>query len=498
MIPTETTPRWLMLGAVALAVWGVGNMLAVVLSYQLYPGYLELNETSLVVMANSLLSGDPIYRSLESPDRVTHVHGPMTFLWTVWPLKLFGLSVFSGRLAASLAAIALPLVLVLGQWRRGGFAVLMAAAFGGLAILVHLNMTVVVRPDTPVTLMAAAVVWAAVWAERDGGWKASLALGLCAGIMVGFKINAAVFIVPVALYHVSGDWLRRIPLVAVPALAAFVLPFAHPSFSAREYTAMMAPMAGKENSWFAFTKLWGHFSIYLLVPPTLWLLAGRQALADWRIRIYLGSYLAMVVLTLFPATKPGAGHYYFMAFLAPMVDLSLRALAAGGARAARQKAVVLVAGLVYLLMGFQQETRFFKTLNWPEARQATAEINRIMADFPGKTIQMGVGGNVSGDPLTLRFYAYRFLLAAAGNPYTMDLNTVMELSWLRIPMPEEMFRRIETCHTDLWLVPHGERPFSLIGYYYEPPFPKRFQDIFLARHELAAQHDIYDVWACRK
>ncbi|CAA7621649.1 glycosyltransferase family 39 protein [Magnetospirillum sp. UT-4] len=491
-------PRWLVWAAAVIALWGVGNLLAVVITYQLYPGYVELNESSLTIMARFLIEGLPVYRGLDSPDRVTHVHGPLIFFLTALPQWLFGDSVASGRMAASLAAVLLPVVVALRHRRQGVVAMALAAAFAAWAFLTHLNMTVVPRPDMPVAVLTALAVAAVAWGERGGGWKASALLGLCAGAAIGFKVTAPVFILPVALFHLAGDPVRRILVSGAAALLVAALPFAHPSVPFQEYLAMMAPMAGKENTWFAFSKLALKFGFYLAIPLAAWLLAGRQAwrTAGWRLWLYLGTYSAMVVLMLAPATKPGAGHYYYLPFVAPMVDLSLRALAAAGAARRRTAAALAAAAALCLGLAWQQERRFFKALDWDEARAATADIRQIMADFPGKRIQMGLGGVTVGDPLNVRLYAYRSLLAAAGHPYTLDLNTVMELGWLRIPMPEETYRRLETCHTDLWLLPHGEPPFTLNGYYYEPAFNKRFQTTFRAHHDRVAEYRIFDVWAC--
>ncbi|MBI5163751.1 MAG: glycosyltransferase family 39 protein [Magnetospirillum sp.] len=492
-------PRWQRPAALVLAILGAAGGLGIVLTYLIYPGYLEYNEASMVALGLRMLAGQAVYSGADAIERISHAHGPMTFLWSAWPMALFGTALPVTRLSTALAGGLIFAVLALIGRRQGHVAVCFAVAMAAATILLHLNMSIVVRPDAPLTVVVGLAVLAVLWGEaRNGEVAPSLLLGLACGIAVNFKINSALYLLPLALYWVAGGWVRRVPAVGAAAIGAVLAPFAATGiFPLGDYLMMMAPMAAKENVWNGFTTLWWKFAIYLVLPPLLWALGGQAARQrlDGRMRLYLGSYVACVVLTLFSATKIGAGSNHYMPFMPLTVDLVVRALAAGGARRQRTALVIVMA----LVLGacWQPGRRFAKALDWAEARGINGEIAAIMADNAGKSIQMGVGGVTVGDPLTFRYYNYRSLLFLAGNPYTLDTGTVMEQTKLGIALPAEVIRRIATCHTELWLVPKGEEPFSLFGYYFQYVYPPEFRRTFAATHAKVDSRRYFDVWACR-
>jgi hypothetical protein len=197
-----------------------------------------------------------------------------------------------------------------------------------------------------------------------------------------------------------------------------------------------------------------------------------------------------VLLTLFPATKIGASHHYFLPFLPVMIVLVLRA--AAGRPAVGRWLVGLTALALFLTV--QSERRFFKSFDWPEARAVTQEIGTVIADHPAETIQMGIGDESE------RYYLYswRALPVFAGSPYTIDSGIVMELTKLGVPMPAETLRRLAACETRLWLIPAGEAPFALNGYYGQMIFDSAFRDTFLAHHDRMQTLGHFDVWRCHE
>jgi hypothetical protein len=215
------------------------------------------------------------------------------------------------------------------------------------------------------------------------------------------------------------------------------------------------------------------------------------------LRVYLGTYLAALVLVLFPATKVGAGDQYYMPFMPLVLDLSLRVLALGG-RAARQRLAVILVVLTAAGASYQPERRFFKKQEWQLSAKVVDEIEQIMKDHPGKRIQMGVGRvpTERGDQLSFHFYVWHNLLVFAGNPYTIETSIMFELTKLGVPFPPAALDRFKTCDTQIWLVPKGGRPFFIQGYYLEPVFPKELVDGFKDNHHLIESRDIFDLWEC--
>jgi hypothetical protein len=487
---------WLARIGAVLAVAMVANVAAAALAYLVFPGYIDHGEAAISAAAWRMLEGIPVYHSFSSADRTTNLYGPLNFLWHAWAPALFGGTLIASKLAAALSALMIPALLWprLRSWEMGSWALVLGCAL----ILGHLAFPVVIRPDALLTALVAAGVLAVAWGERGGGFRASLLLGLLAGLAVNLKLHGPIYLAPLAVLHLAGDW-RRLGPMALAAVVVAVLPFASPLFPPADYLSWFGGMAGKENTLHGLRGVGWQFQIYLLLPPLLFALAGREGWARvgaglW---LYLGCYLAAMVLVLFPATKIGAGSHYYLPFMPLMLDLCLRASRIGG-RSGRQRIVFLVAVGVTLAAAIQPERRFFKKLDWEEAAVVTAEIESILAEHPGRTLQMGVGGNPSGDALTFRFYGWRNLPVLRGHPYTLDSGIVMELTKLGVPLPAETIRRIETCHTDLWLVPTGEEPFSLRGYYGQTVYDKSFRAAFAAHHVKIASYRIFDLWECRK
>jgi len=490
----DTSQRWLTAGQ-WLAVLGMVNIAVLGVIYAVYPGYVDHGEAAISAMSWKMLEGVPVYHGMDAADRISNLYGPLNFLWNAWPLALFGGSVLTSKIAAALAAALIAPVI---WWRLRGWELRgwMVALVGALLVL-HLAFPVVIRPDNILTVVVGLTVLAVAWGERGGGWKATLLAGLLAGAAVNLKLNAALYVAPVLLLYVLSDW-RRLPLLAVCGLISLVAPFALPLFPLDAYLSWFGGMAGKENTWRGVTGAWWRFFFVFAVPPLFWALAGRPALAamgraQWA---YLGSYLVCVLLTMFPASKIGGGGHYFLPFLPLMADLCRRAGSPPESRA-RQRGFLVVAFVGVVLMAFQNERRFLKKLDWAEARVVTAEIEQILADHADKRIQMGVGGAVGTDNLSFRFYVWRNMPVYRGHPYTLDTGTVMEMTKLGVPLPAETLRRLETCHTQLWLVPKGEEPFSLWGYYFQHAYSDQFRETFAAHHVKVESRDTFDLWECR-
>lgn len=481
--------RWRLAGRL-LGLFGVLNVAAVAIAYMMYPGYVDHGEAAISAMAMRMLAGLPVYLPFDAPDWITNLYGPVTYLWHAWPLVLFGGSLAASKLAAATAAILIPVSLWVLVRRNALAGWLLAIATG--MVIVHLAFPVVIRPDALLTV----VVAVAVLAARCGAWGATLTIGAAIGIATGIKIHSAVYLVPVVLFHLWGQW-RRLPALATAAAALAALPFALPLFPLHDYLSWFAPMAAKENVWGAVTALWWKLAIYLLVPLVVWAAAGLRAF-DRRHLAYLAAYFGCAVLILFPATKAGGGDQYYLPLLPIMIDLIRRGLDAGGA-SARQRQAVIVAALLVIAAAYQPERRFFKRLEWAQSRAIAAEIASILDDHRDLRIQMGVGRVETdiGDQFSYHYYAWRNLPVYRGHPYTLDAGIAMEFTKLGIPFPAEALRRLETCDTQLWIIPKNGTPFALYGYYKQDVFGPEVLDAFARHHSKIESRRFFDLWQCR-
>jgi hypothetical protein len=200
----------------------------------------------------------------------------------------------------------------------------------------------------------------------------------------------------------------------------------------------------------------------------------------------------------FPATKVGGGSQYFLPFLPLTADL-IRRLSSQG-HTSRQKVAVTVIALFALAGSYQAERRFFKKLEWAKSTAVVAEINAILDQYRDKKVQLTAGYVAATDgtaPLSYHYYQWRNLPVYRGHPYTLDVGIMMELTKLRVPFPDEAVRRIETCHTQVWLLPRDGDPLNLVGYYNQQVFPQQARDAFFAHNTKVASREFFDIWECR-
>jgi 4-amino-4-deoxy-L-arabinose transferase-like glycosyltransferase len=480
--------------SLAVGVFAALAVAAAAISYVFYLGYIEHGEATIVAAAFRLLSGHPAYHPFGAPERTSNVYGPWTYLWTAWPMALFGAKVWTSKLATSLA----PILVLAVAWavgrRFGTMGLGLALAWTAGGIITHLPFTTTVRPDSLLTLMVAVAVWAAARADSKPGmaWTETILIAVASGIAVNIKIHAGLYLAPVVLFHLWPHWWRLVPMAAA-GLAALALPFASPLFPLGDYLSWFGPMSAKENAWNAFRILWMRFALYLVIPAVLWGMAGWRGIPG-RMRAVLALYALCILVALFPATKVGASHHYYMPFVPTMVLVSLIALERADWRLnARRWALGLA--VLLLAMGAQTERRFFKVMEWQEARDVVAEIQAIQASHAGQAIQMGVGGPRTEEKFFL--YSWRHLLVFGGGPFTLDTGIVMEMTKLGVPLPDETYRRLAGCETQIWLTPKGEAPFSLIGYYDQTVYDQRFRDTFAAHMSREGSGRFFDIWRCR-
>ncbi len=480
----------------AIAVLGFIDVAAVAISYLVYPGYLDHGEPVVAMTSWRLLDGFPAYPAFDGPDLTSNIYGPVTYLTHAVSFLLAGPGVASGKAAGIVAVTSIPVIVFFTQRRHGlpwaSTAVILTAGF----ILLGLPTSIWNRPDPFLAFLVAVSVWA-MNASEDGRpeWGKSVLIGLCGGLAAGFKLHAGVYFLPVVLLHCWGRGFKTFWLISGVGAVTLALPFAFDPFSLVNFAAWFPLVAAKNSEILPAAKVFRYLLFYL--APVLFFMAALR----WSDRpleksetAYFGAFILSVLIVLVPAIKPGAGWYYFFPFFAVIIDMIVRY----SASVIRNRAVVLggvgVLAAALLILSVPVQKRFQRALHWDEARRITAEIDEVMAAYPGATIQMGTGESLVGYNNTL----YKPLLVFAGHPYTLDVGVINEASYLGIPLSEAAIGRIENCHTYAWLVPKGEKPFSMIGYYGNPLFNERFRSAFDGGYAMQKRFQFFDVWTCRQ
>ena len=475
---------------------GFLNVVLVAASYLVYPGYLDHGEPSVALISWRLLDGAPAFLSLGDPALVSNVYGPLTYSSHALSFWLIGPSVLAGKAASFLAAMLIPVLVFLSHRRRGFEAAAFGALLAAALVLFHVPISLWNRPDSFMAVLAVVAVWAAnAFDPKKPEWVMSAVIAVTAGLAVGMKLHAGVYFAPVVVFHCLNEKrvLKTFAAMAVVGLAVVLLPFAFSVFSLSAFAEWIVLHAKKDNPIEFVSKFVRYGAIY--AAPVLFYLAVRRwsgkriASAE---KAYFWVFVACLVAVLFPATKTGAGTHYFVPFLAVLVDQILRH--AGRVRKHKLKvwgtAGVLAA--VILIVGVPVQKRFFRALHWQQVADVQSEIRAIMAAYPERTIEMGIGQDLRTYPRTF----YRTLLVMAGHPYTID-GPAMELNKWKVPLSEDLLAMVRGCNTDIWLIPKGESPFTMIGYYGAPMLDPSFADAFLGSYAKAKSFKLFDAWVCK-
>jgi hypothetical protein len=495
--------RYRLLGAFALL--ALADVAWAALTYLAYPGYLDHGEPSVALTSWRLLAGIPAYPTFDDPHRVANIYGPLTYAAHALAFGLFGPSLATGKAAGVAAAILLPVAVFFSQRRRGLEAALVAATFAAGLVLMYMPTSIWNRPDSFLALVAVAAVWIANTADPGRPeWTKSVMIAVCGGLAVGFKIHGGIYVAPVVVWHCLNPHrrLKTFAVMCAVGAATALLPFASPLFSLGNLLAWLAPMTGKPSP-FGYAPRLLRYGVIFAMPlaflvVTWWRQSratgaptARPPVADLG---YAGTYALSVAAAFYLGTKPGAGAHYFYPLVGLTADMMFRfAPRIAGRPIVRWGVVAGVAGIV-LGLSVPVQKRFARALHWQEIAAVTTEIRDIMTRYPGRTIEMGVGQDI----YTYHRTYYRILLVLAGHPYTIEPGVLTEWSKLKIPFSDATIAMIRGCSTDLWLIPKGEHPFAMIGYYGAPMVEPAFVDAFLANYAKDKSFEYFDVWACKR
>jgi hypothetical protein len=485
----------LLLGAAALV---VANVIWVAVTYLVYPGYLDHGEPSVTLISWLLLDGAPAFPEIGAPILTGNVYGPLTYVVHALSFLLFGPTIMAGKAASFLAVVLIPVLIFLSHRPRGIEAAAVGTILGAGLVLFHIPYSIWNRPDAFITLLGVVAVWLTNASDpKRPEWTKSIAIALAAGVAVSMKFHAGAYFAPVVIFHCMHQrrGFKTFAAMAVVGLGVVLLPFAFSVFSLSNFITWISALLGKDHP-IAYASKFARYGIIYAMPTLFFAAAWRWSGKRIEIpeKVYFWTFVVSFIVILGPATKVGAGTHYFLPFLAVLVDLILR-------NAGRLKkhetwvwglAGILCAGI--LIVGVPVQKRFFRALHWQEVTAIQSEIRAIMATYPDRTIEMGIGQDLTVYPRTY----YRTMLVFGGHPYTVDYAPAMELTMLKVPLPDDLLSLLRGCSTDIWLVPKGEPPFTMPGYYGPPTLDRTFSQTFKVSYAKATSYKFFDVWACKQ
>src|SRR5579862_3900148 len=134
------------------------------------------------------------------------------------------------------------------------------------------------------------------------------------------------------------------------------------------------------------------------------------------------------------------------------------------------------------------------------AADVTSDLKRVMDDHPGKAIEMGYG---KWDSYDLTFF--RPMLVFAGNPLTLDALSLDDAQLSGLEIPHNTLEYLQQCKTQIWLIPKGDAPFSLVNVFSlidpqifpdHPLFSSEFRLAFFQQYRKQGASKYFDLWEC--
>jgi hypothetical protein len=354
------------------------------------------------------------------------------------------------------------------------------------------------RPE-PFLLLLASIGF--VCYVRLSGLAAALALGVVAGIAVGFKLHAAVYLAPFALGILGAEPTvkRRLWVIvagSLAAVAAAAAPFLDPRVSLGGFLNYLQAASDQGLSAHEVGRV-VPVALVLLTPWGLLTAVGRRALPA-RDRWLVWSYPVTVVAVCVVASKPGAGPLHLTPFL-PYFAYLLGLAASFFDRDAPgrvQPHLPIVAVFMALLLShgptFLNEQRLLVAAyrTYEQERAILKEAEQWYASYPHA--EMGLG-----DRATYPKTHYRVLGLFGEAKLRIAVPSLMELR-LGNAVGPNLYALVENCRGKQWLIPSGARPFSMQSYYDSPVlFDERFQNEFERNFERAAVGKHFSLWVCK-
>jgi hypothetical protein len=487
----------------------VGYYLSVLVIYGGYPGYLDHGEPVIAAAAWKLLDGQPVYPPFDGPLFTSNAYGPILFAFNALSFAIFGGSVAASKIAGLLSAYVAVLLTGVAVARGSLLRGMAGAAFMAAIALLYTPYSFWNRPESMLCALVAAGLFVLCRSESQGSirWHGSaLALGILGGLAMGLKIYGAIFFFPLGLaYAFFHRSVVSVPVMAASGLATVMLPFAFSVFPLSGYLSWFQHVSEKPFSGDMFARTM-RYGLFLILPLFAYLVVlrnkGRENSSapdsDQRTAKVLGTVYGItcllgIAVCMYLGTRPGAGDYYALPFAPLVADMIVRGtecVTRNGRRYFVCFAATLIAAAIVISVPIQQ--RFYRALEWNRIEAIQAELADVMQRYNTKSIQMGVGDSIAGYKNAI----YKTSLVFAGHPYTIDFGIMMETSKMGIPVPRHFIDGFARCDTGVWLIPTGEFPFGIVGYYGNQVFSDEFREAFLNAYQLIDSAVFFDVWSC--
>ena len=459
-----------------------------VLWYVVIPQQFDYAEPTMTAVSWLFAVGKPIYHSVSSAERYSHMYGPMAFVIPGAALAALGPSMVVGKAVGVAAALA-ALLLTWLALRSAGAGRWLTTVGCGLCVLEFLmfrNLTFWSRPE-PLQLLCVAtgLFAAAVLPAQAAAPVAALAMG----ILWNLKITGPLYSLPVLALLYSRCGFSATLLASAGAVVVAVLPFiVFENVSWRHY-ALWVRLSARNGLRVAAFRENLEWAVFFLLP-VLARLAVPSPLSR-AMRFTLPALLIGVCGVLVAASKPGAGFFHLAPFLPTLAYVYVATMR--DAPQTRTWWLPPFAATLVFVAAVQQQY-FLRILIDPQVTDSYADVREYIDGHPGERIAVGYA---SAERMTFA----RTLAVFATDEYLLDVPAIQEHQLSGVAVPASTTEAVRSCVVTTWLIPTTGEAFRTQNGYPSTGYAEVFQPDFIAAfHETYRQEGRtrqYDIWRCR-
>lgn len=463
--------------------------------YLFLPILYEETETAIASISAIMMTGRPVYHSPDAAQRYIQVYGPATYLAHVPFYLVFGTTLFSFKLLGVLASIVsfFGIYRICRRYAPAGTA-LVGLGAASTVLFRYLGVGFWGRIDPLILCVVVLCIWTLVEAPT---WAAVVTNAVGFAIVPNLKLSGGAYLLPILGFMVMRKGWRTASITLLAAAFLFPLPFALPEVSLPNYVLELKAV-GEHGLNLDFFLRNVQYTIILLLPILVTLRSGSSAPRPSRDqKIYLGILVFAMALSAVAGSKNGAGSYHLIPYIVPIVHLYFWMRSDDLSSSFAQPFARLAVPWVLAMLAFSAVhlKDLFGVLSFsPNGRPIIAEIRRDEASYKGRALEVGFGADFLD-----RRMEYVFVPPFDGEPYTFSATSVKDLQLGGVAMSPATLRYIETCGTQVWLIPKGDAPFTATNTYYDsyhPAFEEPFRRAFLAHYRKTGSGERFDIWSC--
>lgn len=485
------------------------NYVGLVVLYPTWADFADPAEANVAIVSWLFHQGQALYPKLDAAERYINNYGALSYVIQSAFLSVLKPNIFSAKVAGCLAGLAsLGLIFWLIRDRLGWKAGIFGSAIVSLCFLAQtsasglLTSSFWVRPDSLLLFFTVLGLFLVVRGQRS---IAILGSAIALGISTNLKITAFLHFIPI--YALLLYRFGLISVLSSSGIAVFVsaLPyfiFAQISFTNYWTWLQQVRLKGINSAQIPKNLLWtGFIALPVAIAFIQSLLTNFDSLKRWSSKhfLYCTTLIAGIVVNAVISSTRGALENNMLPFVPLFVYLAIE-LFQIPTHSKQSKLITpinLSAAIAFTLSlclaVYSTEVKFIDRMTTAPGHQAIADLDRIMAANPNRTIGMGYGA------VSYQLSTYRPQLVFAGNPYLLDSASLMEMQASGMDnTPESTLNAIRTCQTEIWLIPKKNPPFQVYSYY--PPlqklFSNKFRETFAEHYDRQSSSNFYDLWVC--